>query len=185
MKTLYLVRHTAPRIAPGLCYGQLDVDVADSFGEEANAVLQWLPPIDQVVTSPLLRARRLGECLARERCCELRSDARLMEKHFGSWEGKDWDNIPRAEIDAWAADIMGYAPPGGESALQLQQRVQGFMRDLAKLPGNDIAIVAHGGSIRALLALIAGISLPRTIGWKIEYGTVICARLLPKGPAGA
>lgn len=177
MQTLYLIRHTKPGIAPGICYGQLDVDVAGSFAEEANAVLRWLPPVELVLASPLLRAWRLAEYLARERHCELCSDARLMEKHFGAWEGKAWDDIPRGEIDAWVADILGYIPPDGESAQQLMRRVQDFLRGLAQLPQRDIAIVAHSGSIRALLVLLAGIPLADTLDWGIEYGAVIGVRI--------
>lgn len=176
MQTLYLIRHTKPNIEPGICYGQLDLDVADSFDEEANHVLHSLPALELVIASPLLRARRLGEFLAQEQQCPLRSDARLMEKHFGAWEGKAWDDIPRHEIDAWAADVMNYAPPGGESARQLMLRVQEFMDDLARLPQQHIALVAHGGSIRALLALIADMPLTDTLNWAMEYGAVVCVR---------
>jgi alpha-ribazole phosphatase len=97
-----------------------------------------------------------------------------MEKHFGAWEGKYWDDIARHEIDAWAADVMDYAPPGGESARQLMRRVQAFMDDLAQLPQQHIAVVAHGGNIRAMLAQIAGIPLTDTLDWAMEYGAVVC-----------
>lgn len=176
MKTLSLIRHTQPDIAPGICYGQLDVDVAGSFGEEARDVLHWLPAAELVIASPLLRARRLGEYLAQELRLELRSDARLIEKHFGAWEGKPWDDIPCAEIDAWAADVMGYAPPGGESAQTVMWRVQDFMRELAQLPQRRIIIVAHGGSIRAMLAQAARVPLTHTLNWQMEYGAVTCVR---------
>jgi len=178
MQTLYLIRHTSPRIVPGVCYGQLNIDVAGSFDEEANNVLRWLPPMELILTSPLLRARRLAEFLAQAQHCELRSDARLMEKHFGAWEGKTWDDIARSEIDAWAADVMGYAPPEGESAQQLMQRVQSFLREVERLPQRDIAIVAHGGSIRAMLAQFAEVPLLNTLDWKMEYGAVICVQNL-------
>lgn len=176
MQTIHLIRHTKPRIAPGICYGQLNIDVADNFEEEADNVLLCLPPLELVIASPLLRTRRLGEYLAQAQHCELRTDARLMEKHFGSWESKEWDDIPRSEIDAWAADVMDYAPPGGESAQQVMHRVREFMRDVSQLPQQDIALVAHGGSIRAILALIAGVPLVSTLNWQIEYGAVICVR---------
>lgn len=176
MQTLYLIRHTKPDIAPGICYGQLDIDVAASFENEANHILRCLPQLELVIASPLLRTHRLGEFLAQNRQCPLRSDARLMEKHFGAWEGKYWDDIPRREIDAWAADVMDYAPPGGESARQLMRRVQEFMRDLAQLPQQHIALVAHGGSLRALLAQIADVPLTKTLDWTMEYGAVVCAR---------
>ena len=176
MQTLYLIRHTTPDIAPGVCYGQIDIDVADSFAAEAPSVLRFLPPIELIVTSPLRRAHRLAEYLAQTQHCPMRSDARLMEKHFGAWEGKAWDDIARQDLDAWAAAVMGYAPPGGESAQQLLERVQDFWHELSQLPQHDIAVVAHGGSIRALLALISGVELTRTLNWQMEYGTVICVQ---------
>lgn len=179
MQTLYLIRHTKPDIEPGICYGQLDLGVAASFDEEANRILHCLPKLELVIASPLLRTNRLGEFLAQERQCPLRSDARLIEKHFGAWEGKYWDDIPRHEIDAWAANVMDYAPPGGESAQMLMQRMQGFMLDLARLPERHIALVAHGGSIRAMLALAADISLTGTLNWSLEYGAVVCVRNSP------
>jgi alpha-ribazole phosphatase len=177
MQTLYLIRHTKPNIAPGICYGQLDIDVADSFVEEADNILRCLPQVELVLASPLLRAKRLGEYLAQKNRCELRSDARLMEKHFGTWEGKSWDDIARSEVDAWAADVMNYAPPDGESAHQVMQRVQAFMRDLAQQPQQHIALVAHGGSIRAMLAQIADVPLANTLSWQMEYGAVICVKV--------
>lgn len=182
MQTLYLIRHTRPDIAPGLCYGQLDIDLADSFVEEANAVLNWLPPLDLIISSPLLRTRKLAEFLARERHGKLRSDARLMEKNFGAWEGRAWDDIARHEIDAWASDVMSYAPPAGESAQQVMQRVQSFLHDLARLPHQNIALVAHGGSIRAILAQLADVPLTDTLNWKIDYGAVIAVRICEKQP---
>ncbi len=177
MQTLHLIRHTTPHIAPGICYGQLDLDVADSFAHEAAQTLHWLPPVELILASPLRRTRRLGEHLAHAQGCALRSDARLMEKGFGVWEGSRWDDIPRHEVDAWAADILGYVPQGGESARQLVQRVQHFLDEVAQLPQREIAVVAHAGSIRTLLALTAGIPLADTLAWQIDYGTVIGLRL--------
>ena len=177
MKTLTLIRHTAPQIAPGICYGQLDMDVAKSFVAEAADISNWLPPIELVITSPLLRTRRLAEYLAAEHGCELHSSARLMEMSFGDWEGRAWNDIARSEIDAWSADILHYTPPNGESALQMMMRVQSMMQDLAQLPQQHIAVVAHGGSIRAVLALLASIPLSHTLKWQIEYGAVISTRL--------
>ncbi len=169
---LYLIRHTRPDIASGICYGQLDVALTGSFETEADAVLNYLPSLDLIITSPLLRTRKLAEHLAQH--CEIRVDTRLIEKHFGIWEGRAWNDIARCEIDAWAADIMCYAPQGGESAQQVMQRVQAFIHDAWRLPPQQhIAVIAHGGTIRAILALLADIPLVDTLNWEIEYGAVI------------
>lgn len=174
--TLYLIRHTTPRIAAGICYGQLDMDAADSFAAEAAAVAGWLPPLDMIITSPLQRTRRLAEHLALAQHCELRSDARLMEMHFGDWEGRAWSDIARGEIDAWNDDTLHYTPPNGESAHQMVLRLQSMLQELAQLPQQRVALVAHGGSIRAALAQLAGMPLVRTLNWQIDYGAVIGVR---------
>jgi len=149
------------------------MDVADSFAAEAAAVSNWLDRVELVITSPLLRTRRLAEHIATEHRCELLGNARLMEMNFGDWEGRAWNDIACSEIDAWSADILHYTPPNGESAQQMQTRVQSMMQDLAQLPQQHIALVAHGGSIRAALAQLAGIPLSHTLNWQIDYGAVI------------
>ncbi len=177
MQTLYLVRHTAPRVEPGVCYGRLDVDVADTFGAEATAVLDWLPPVELVITSPLMRTRRLAGYLASRQGCTVHGDARLMEMHFGDWEGNRWNDIPRCEIDAWTADILNYAPPNGESAQNMMLRMEELLHDVIGLTQKRVALVAHAGSIRALLALLGNVPLTHTLNWQIEVGTVIGVRI--------
>lgn len=176
LKTLTLIRHTTPRIAPGICYGQLDVDVADSFVSETEIITDCLRPVELIISSPLLRTRRLAEYLASEYRCEQRNHAGLMEINFGDWEGRAWNNIARSEIEAWGADILHYTPPNGESAQKMMMRVQNMLQGLTQLPQQHIAVVAHGGSIRAILAQLAAIPLSRTLSWQIDYGAVIIAR---------
>lgn len=176
MKTLTLVRHTTPLVERGICYGQLDLDVAQNFSAEAGTARNRILPPDLIIASPLLRTRKLGKFLADEFGCELRHDARLMEMHFGDWEGRAWNDIARAEIEAWSADVQNFAPPNGESAQQMILRVEAMLQDLALLPQQNIVLVAHGGSIRAVLAQLAGIPLAHTLGWQIDYGAVIVVR---------
>lgn len=176
MKTLTLIRHTQPEIAQGICYGQTDIDVAVTFATEAATVSGWLTAPDLIITSPLLRTNRLAEYLATYHGCELRSHSDLMEMNFGDWEGRAWNDIARAEIDAWSADILHYTPPNGESAQQMMKRVNAMMQDLTQLPQQHIALIAHGGSIRAVLAQLARIPLSRTLSWQIDYGAIIGIR---------
>lgn len=176
VKSLTLVRHTTPGIARGICYGQLDVDVAESFAADAAAVADLLEAVELIITSPLQRTRLLAEHLASAYGCELLVDPRLKEMHFGDWEGRAWNDIARAEIDAWSADVLHYRPPNGESAQQMMQRVQKLVQYVAQLPQQNIALVAHGGSMRAVLAQLAGIPLSRTLDWQIDYGAVINLR---------
>jgi alpha-ribazole phosphatase len=145
--TLYLLRHPRPLIAPGICYGQLDVAAEDPAPIVAR-LRRELPPGLPVWSSPLQRCRTLAEALQPAP----RLDARLMELDFGAWEGRPWDDIARPELDAWAADVDGYAPPGGEAPHQLQRRVLAFV---GALPAGAHLVVTHAGVIRTLLAAAA------------------------------
>lgn len=149
--TLYLVRHPRPLIAAGVCYGQLDVE-AENPWPVAERLRKELPPGLPVWSSPLQRCRCLAEALHPAPVL----DPRLMELNFGDWEGRPWDSVPRAELDAWAADIDGYAPPGGESPRDLQRRV---LACLEEFPTGAHLLITHAGVIRTLIATAAGESV--------------------------
>lgn len=141
---LHLIRHPKPSIEPGICYGQLEILAKIEMAEIARLRAE-LPPGLPLWSSPLLRCRHLAEQLHAQPII----DDRLAEMNFGDWEGRPWDDIPRQELDAWAADLAGYAPPGGESPRALQRRVLAFV---ASLTVPEAVIVTHAGVIRTLLA---------------------------------
>lgn len=141
---LHLVRHPKPLVDAGICYGRLDIP-AENAAAAAERLRAELPPDLPLWSSPLRRCRQLAEQLHPAPMF----DDRLVEMDFGRWEGQAWDAIPRSELDAWAADIAGYAPPGGESPRQLQERALDF---IAGLDVPEAVIVTHGGVIRVLLA---------------------------------
>lgn len=145
---LILLRHTTPDVAPGLCYGRTDLPLAAAFEAEAEAVLARLPKVAGIVTSPLFRCRALAERIGAARGCAVAEATALIEMDFGAWEGLAWADIPRAELDAWAADFMGYDGHGGESVAALLGRVGPALDGLAP----DTLVVCHAGVIKAALA---------------------------------
>ena len=150
---LILVRHPHPGIAPGHCYGRLDI----GLGPDGEAALPALRDalratgIARVFTSPARRCRRLAALLAVDPIV----DGRLQELDFGAWEGLAWDRVPREALDRWAADPDGFAPPGGESGAALHRRVAAFCAD-RRADGRDAIVVTHGGPLRLLPALLRG-----------------------------
>ena len=60
---IYLIRHTKPLIEKGLSYGQLDIEVTESFPEEEEIIKNVLPAIEQVQSSPLIRCHKLANHL--------------------------------------------------------------------------------------------------------------------------
>ncbi len=186
---LILIRHPPPLIAPGICYGSTDLAVAPSELARALAALTDTLPRDlplpndlPLFSSPLLRCADLGRALAASLAsASFTIDARLAELDFGAWEMQAWDAIPRAEIDAWAADVVHYRPGGGESVLAMATRVQAWHADLLRMNHASAIVVCHAGTMRLLLACHRGLSLhdmAREAASKqhdIEYGAVVIA----------
>ena len=149
--SITLVRHTRPDVEVGVCYGLTDLPLAVSFDEEAAQLIPALPKAENLVTSPLLRCRRLAERIGSELGIEPVVDQRLQEMSFGHWEGMSWNDISRAELDEWAKDFLYARPHGGESVHMLRVRVMNALADYQRA-GSDHIVVTHAGVIRAALA---------------------------------
>src|SRR5581483_10134224 len=107
---IYLIRHTTPHIEKGICYGQSDIPLADSFQQELDKLLQFLPEkVDVVYSSPLLRCRQLAQHIYSEK--EIILDDKLMEMNFGDWELKKWNNIDQQKLNEWMVDFVNVKVP--------------------------------------------------------------------------
>ncbi|MBB4304765.1 alpha-ribazole phosphatase [Rhodobium orientis] len=175
---LILLRHLPPDIASGICYGRLDVAVRADFENEAAALIPGLPQAKRIVSSPLTRCRRLAEKIAAARDLDIAIDTRLAEIDFARWEGVPWDDVPLAELDEWAADVLGARPHGGESVAMLAERVAAFLADCD--PAEALLCVTHAGVMRAVLAATGH---PDPWQAKFAYGDWIVRDLPPVTPA--
>ncbi len=107
------------------------------------------------VASPLKRARETMEILRRALGLDPHGygvDPRLMEISYGEWEG-----LTLPEIEARTAGVLAerdrdkwdFAPSGGESYRELAGRIGEWYRSLTR----DTVVAAHGGGVRALMAI--------------------------------
>ena len=169
---LHLIRHTSLDIPSGICYGQSDVDVSANFEAECTALANKLTAIkfDAVYTSPLQRCTKLAQAL---NLGTIHTDERLKELHFGDWEMQAWDSIPRDVFDTWANDYANLTPPNGESFSQLHTRAKTFIEEVSNHShGKSIAVVTHGGVIRAMLAEVLNMPLKGLFRIVIDHASV-------------
>lgn len=169
---LTLIRHTSLQVAPGICYGQSDIDVSANFFDELNNLKTQLREIEYhaVYSSPLQRCAKLGQAL---NLGEPVIDNRLAELNFGDWEMQAWDDIPREIFDDWAHDYANKAPPNGETFGQLQQRALDFLDEmLSKHLNEHILVITHGGLIRALLAHVLNMELKGLFRFNINHASM-------------
>lgn len=108
------------------------------------------------VASPLKRARQTMEVMRGTLGLDPHDyavDDRLMEISYGDWEGLTLPEIDRrmpGMLEARERDKWGFAPPAGESYRELSARIGAWYAGLAQ----DTVVAAHGGGVRALMALL-------------------------------
>ncbi len=173
---IYLIRHTAPDIASGICYGQTDLDVADSFFRDAEILQNKLKHIlaPKIYSSPLKRCTLLAEVMAQKlNTTDIKHDQRLMELDFGDWEMRKWEEIPRGSLDVWAEEHVTHAPPNGESFIALHSRAKSFLSEVILSNAyEDKVIFTHSGVIRALVAEVLDLPLVNAFKIQIDFGSV-------------
>lgn len=163
---LWLVRHAQPLVAPGVCYGRLDLPAnAAATAASAQALASALPTKVRLAHhSPLQRCEQLAQALHGLRPgLALKPDARLQELDFGTWEGCAWDAIGRAPVDAWTADFAHHRPGGGESLAGMLERVAAALtaaRAEAAASGNDVLWITHAG-------------VARCVQWLLQHGDAV------------
>ncbi|QZT37982.1 alpha-ribazole phosphatase family protein [Halosquirtibacter xylanolyticus] len=183
-----LVRHTPPEVKEGVCYGQTDLHVDDTFKNHLDAIQEVITLDDDTVcfTSPLVRCKLLCKALAGgERAIE--EDKRLMELNFGSWENKKWSSLPVDQMQEWGKDYLNSRVHGGESMIDLNDRVKAFWTDLIESNYSEdedeeknILIVTHAGVIRSILHILLEMPLKKAFSILVNYGGVVQIEMLDK-----
>ncbi len=171
------VRH-APVVNPEkTIYGQsrdLSANVADSHSYETLAKV--LPRKAQWITSNFKRTRETADAIiAAGVPCRHRAEVpEFAEQNFGDWEGLTWSELHKVGQTTafWLAPAETKAP-NGESWSDVFQRTSEKKKELTKTyRGKDIICVAHGGSIRAAVALALGLSPTQALKLSIENWSV-------------
>jgi len=169
----WLVRHAPVRLKS--IYGQMDVDADFSDVSAFEQLKKILPEKKFTVSSDLSRCVKTAQRI----CGDREGDAGPMEKHrafreqhFGDWQGLTFDEAKDADQmvyqQFWENPAME-APPRGESFSEVMVRVIKARKELSsRRVGEDILVVAHAGTIRALLADALGISPEKALLFTID-----------------
>jgi broad specificity phosphatase PhoE len=163
----------------GRVQGHTDIPLS----AEGLAKMRTLRPpfaAPRIFVSPLTRARQTAEAFGLENPM---LDARLMEQHWGRWEG-----LTRPEIlaqdgpDAFlhAGRAAAFRPPGGESTQELHDRVAAFLRDAAQ-DNRDAIAVAHLGVLRAAYTLATGWDMATAMPAELDVAKAMVLELDARG----
>lgn len=164
--------------AAGRMQGHLDSALTEVGWNQARfaapALARFQP--DLVIASDLHRATDTATVLSEAIGVPLRVDKRLRETHLGEWQGLTGTEVDRdwpGERARWGADAT-WAPPGGESRVEVADRAREVISDLDRDGAGDastILLVAHGGLITALTARLMALPVE---AWPALGGIANC-----------
>jgi broad specificity phosphatase PhoE len=184
---LWLIRHgesTGNR--DRLLQGQEDLPLTDLGHEQARKLSGRLGRIgfDALYSSDLARALQTAVTLGEALHLGAELDARLREIDVGSWSGLSSEQISERfpeEWRMWQERDPELARGGGESYVRAQLRVVEVLEELARRHlGKRIAVVCHGGVMRAYLAHLLGLDLRHI--WHLTIGNTGICRIRPFAP---
>jgi alpha-ribazole phosphatase len=164
MPKFYLIRHgETDWNNKKILMGQSDIPLNSLGLQQAEGLAEYFKNIkvDYIYSSDLSRALKTAETIAAKSGLPVIKDKMLRECSAGNLEGLSYtDMIERfpEELNLYKNDVMGYTPPGGESHSDFIARVATYFKELiARHQGQSLAIVTHGGVVRALLGYILSI----------------------------
>ncbi len=103
----------------------------------------------------------------------------LREQSFGAWEGLRWQDNPAARD--FLAEPVHAVPPGGESFAACAARAEAALA--GAWDGRPTLVLAHAGSLRAILGAWLGLDLARRLDLAWDHDGLTCLEVYAHGRA--
>ena len=151
MHSIYFVRHgeTVWNVEYKIC-GMTDSPLTEHGREQAKQTGELVKNsglhIDEILYSPLSRAADTAKAIAEATGIPAREEPRLREQCFGKYEGTPRDGAEFKISKTHFADRYD----GGESMLQLAQRLYNLLDELKADTSKTYLLVAHNGIARVV-----------------------------------
>ena len=168
MIRILLIRHGHTELLGKVLYGRMaGVELSQRGREEVARLglgLQARYEIDEIVSSPMDRAKETAEAVADAYGRSIIFDEDLQELNFGQWTGRSFSDLASDEL--WRAYNRVRSltcTPGGELMIQVQARAWSALQRIIERQKDrldaSIAVITHGDVVRALLMLFLGMPL--------------------------
>jgi alpha-ribazole phosphatase/probable phosphoglycerate mutase len=161
---VYLMRHGEVANGGQKRYnGHIDVDITHRGVEQMHRLACMLEgkPVRSVYSSDLIRSLKGAKIISHRLGLTPSPLRALRERSVGKWEGLTAEEIQQQypeEYKAWRADLLNYRPPDGECLQDVRDRIlPEYKRIVAAHPGQEIAMLLHGGVNRVILADALGL----------------------------
>lgn len=161
---VYLMRHGEVANGGERRYnGHIDVDITEKGVDQMRRLAGLLEdkPVRAVYSSDLIRSVKGARIISERLGLSHTPNRTLRERSVGKWEGMTAEEIRErypVEFAAWRADLLLYRPPEGECLQDVRDRIlPEYRRIVSAHPGQEIALLLHGGVNRVILAEALGV----------------------------
>jgi len=175
MGKLYIVRHgETVWNREGRIQGHTDVALSERGLEQARLLAKRLNtvPFDAAYASDLRRAYETAAAVLEGRDVPIHPTPRLREYHKGRFEGMTEAELRALypnEYPGYVSKDLDYAPKGGESTREVSARMAAVINEIKESHlGDNVLVVGHGGSLRAAMMSLLGMSLDAN--WRFVFG---------------
>ena len=170
-----VVRHGESSYGPpGRFTGLEDVPLTDVGRAQATAAADRIAALAPavVLTSPLVRCRDTATSIAGRAGTTVVEDDRLLDESLGAWTGLRIDEIEAgwpAELAVWRREPAA-APPGGESFVQVRDRVRPLITEaLGAFRGHTVVLVTHAAV--AKMILVTALQVDPAVAYRLRVDT--------------
>jgi len=182
MSIFYLIRHGSTDAAGHILTGRT---AGVHLNEQGRKQIRELPerfknvPLKAIYATPLERTQETAEPLAHAFGLTVQIAREMTEVDYGEWTGRRTDEL--RDDPLWRRYLSfrsSVTIPGGESMLQIQERVVGFMGALHRAqPEAHIALVSHGDPIKTAVCYYMGVPLDLFFRFVITPSSVTVVRV--------
>ena len=163
----------------GIVQGHTNSPLTNTGVEQAKLTGEWLKNtanISRIYTSPLKRAYQTAQIIAEILKAEIVKVEDFKEIMLGEWEGKSIEEIKRNEpeiLELWYTSPTKAKIKGAENLINFQNRVIKAFKELIKeQKEGEIAVVAHGGVISAIIAYVLNLDMNHIWRMKLNNASI-------------
>lgn len=177
--TIYLLRHGETENYQGefVFSGHVDLDVTKRGEEQLALQAERLKdrPIKKVYASDLKRSYKGAAAIAAPLAAGIVRDARFREICSGRWDGLTYGQVAERfpdECELRYQDLVNFRiRGGGENLIDAKKRAMAAVSEMVERHrGEEIALVAHGGTNRIILSESLGLDLKNILRIEQDFG---------------
>lgn len=142
--------------------GQIDLELNQTGAKQAELLAESLSgvKIEAIYSSPLKRALKTAEAIARRHKFKVQTSPGLTDCDFGDWQGLSLREVKdryRKLYQQWVESPQLVQIPGGESLDEVRERALGVVNGVTAKHTGAVVLVSHRVVNKVLICALLGL----------------------------